>query len=40
VNIIRNGLTQQGANPTIQTLITGVLVIMAVAVDQFSQRVK
>jgi fructose transport system permease protein len=40
VNVIRNGLTQQGANPTIQTLITGILVIMAVAVDQFSQRVK
>ncbi|MBC8100826.1 MAG: ABC transporter permease [Armatimonadetes bacterium] len=40
VSIIRNGLTQQGANPIIQTLITGILVIAAVAVDQFSQRAK
>ncbi len=40
VAVIRNGLTQQGANPIIQTLITGVLVITAVAVDKFSQRAK
>lgn len=38
VSVIRNGLTQQGANPIIQTFITGVLVIAAVAVDQLSQR--
>jgi fructose transport system permease protein len=40
VSVIRNGLTQQGANPIIQTFITGILVIAAVAVDQFSQRIK
>jgi fructose transport system permease protein len=40
VSVIRNGLTQQGANPIIQTFITGILVIAAVAVDQFSQRAK
>ncbi len=40
VSVIRNGLTQQGANPIIQTFITGVLVIAAVAVDQFSQRAR
>lgn len=40
VSVIRNGLTQQGANPIIQTFITGILVIAAVAVDQFSQRTK
>jgi fructose transport system permease protein len=38
VSVIRNGLTQQGANPIIQTFVTGILVIAAVAVDQFSQR--
>lgn len=38
VSVIRNGLTQQGANPIIQTFITGILVIAAVAVDQLSQR--
>jgi fructose transport system permease protein len=40
VSVIRNGLTQQGANPIIQTLITGILVIAAVVVDQFSQRAR
>ncbi|MFZ4813694.1 MAG: ABC transporter permease [Phototrophicaceae bacterium] len=40
ITVIRNGLTQQGANPIIQTLITGGLVIAAVAVDQLSQRGK
>ncbi len=40
VSVIRNGLTQAGANPIIQTLITGILVIAAVAIDQFSQRAK
>lgn len=38
ISLIRNGLTQQGANPITQTFITGILVILAVAVDQFSQR--
>jgi fructose transport system permease protein len=40
VSVIRNGLTQAQANPLIQTLITGILVIAAVALDQFSQRAK
>jgi fructose transport system permease protein len=40
ISVIRNGLTQQGANPIIQTFITGILVIAAVAIDQFSQRIK
>jgi fructose transport system permease protein len=40
VSVIRNGLTQMGALPITQTLITGILVIAAVAVDQFSQRAK
>jgi fructose transport system permease protein len=40
ISVIRNGLTQQGAQPIIQTFITGILVIAAVAVDQLSQRQK
>jgi len=39
ISVIRNGLTQQGANPIIQTLVTGILVIVAVAIDQLSQRI-
>jgi fructose transport system permease protein len=38
VGVFRNGLTLMGVPSVVQTLITGVLVILAVAVDQFSRR--
>jgi fructose transport system permease protein len=38
VGVIRNGLQLMGVNSIYQTLITGVLVILAVTVDQISRR--
>lgn len=38
VGIFRNGLTLMGVQSIYQWLITGILVILAVAVDQLSQR--
>jgi fructose transport system permease protein len=38
VGVIRNGLQLIGVASIYQTLITGVLVILAVAVDQISRR--
>jgi len=38
VGIFRNGLTLLGVAAIYQFLITGVLVILAVAVDQLSRR--
>ena len=40
VGIIRNGLLLMGLVPIAQVLITGVLVILAVAVDQLSRRAR
>lgn len=38
VGVFRNGLTLMGVPSVVQTLITGVLVILAVATDQISRR--
>lgn len=38
VGVFRNGLTLMGVPTVMQTMITGVLVILAVAADQFSRR--
>ncbi len=38
VGVFRNGLTLMGVPSVVQTLITGILVILAVAVDQFSRK--
>ena len=38
VGVIRNGLQLIGVASIYQTLITGVLVILAVAVDQLARR--
>ena len=38
VSIIRNGLTLLGVDSIYQVLITGILVIVAVAVDQLTRR--
>lgn len=38
VSVFRNGLLLMGLSTTYQILITGILVIVAVAVDQLSQR--
>lgn len=38
VGIFRNGLTLMGVASVVQTLITGVLVILAVALDQMSRK--
>jgi fructose transport system permease protein len=38
VSVIRAGLTLTGVEPTYQVLITGILVIAAVGVDQFARR--
>ena len=38
VSVLRNGLTLEGIDPLWQDLVTGVLVIGAVAVDQLSRR--
>ena len=40
VGVIRNGLLLMGLVPIAQVLITGVLVILAVAVDQLSRRAR
>lgn len=38
VGVFRNGLTLMGVSSVYQVLVTGVLVILAVAVDQLSRR--
>jgi fructose transport system permease protein len=38
VSVFRNGLLLRGSDPIDTILITGILVILAVAVDQFSRR--
>jgi fructose transport system permease protein len=38
VSVLRNGLTLMGIDPLWQDLVTGVLVIAAVALDQLSRR--
>jgi fructose transport system permease protein len=38
VGVFRNGLTLMGVPSVVQTLITGILVILAVALDQLSRR--
>jgi len=38
VGVFRNGLTLMGVSSVYQTLVTGILVIVAVAVDQLSRR--
>ena len=38
VGVFRNGLTLMGVSSVYEVLVTGVLVILAVAVDQFSRR--
>lgn len=38
IAVLRNGLTLQGIDPLWQDLVTGVLVILAVAVDQLYRR--
>jgi fructose transport system permease protein len=38
VGVFRNGLTLMGVSSVYQILITGILVILAVATDQFSRR--
>ncbi|MBV9171406.1 MAG: ABC transporter permease, partial [Chloroflexi bacterium] len=40
VGVIRNGLLLMGLVPIAQVLITGILVILAVSVDQLSRRVQ
>ncbi len=39
VGVCRNGLTLMGVSSVYQMLVTGILVILAVATDQFSRRV-
>jgi fructose transport system permease protein len=38
VGVLRNGLTLMGVSSVYQVLITGILVILAVAVDQLSRK--
>jgi fructose transport system permease protein len=38
VGVLRNGLTQAGVDNLYQNIATGILVIIAVAVDQFTRR--
>ncbi len=38
VSVLRSGLTQAGIDSLYQDVATGVLVILAVAVDRFSRR--
>jgi fructose transport system permease protein len=38
VGVLRNGLTLMGVSSVYQVLVTGILVIVAVAVDQLSRR--
>jgi fructose transport system permease protein len=40
VGVFINGLQITGVDPLFQRLITGVLVIVAVAIDQISQRIR
>jgi fructose transport system permease protein len=40
VGVFRNGLTLTGVPSIYQVLITGILVIVAVATDQLSRRKK
>ena len=37
-NVLRNGLTLMGVSSVYQVLVTGILVILAVTVDQLSRR--
>ena len=38
VGVLRNGLTLMGVSSVYQVLVTGILVILAVTVDQLSRR--
>jgi fructose transport system permease protein len=38
VGVLRNGLTLMGVSSVYQVLITGILVIIAVTVDQLSRQ--
>ena len=38
VGVLRNGLTLMGVASVYQVLITGILVILAVAIDQLSRK--
>lgn len=38
VGVFRSGLTFMGLDSVYQNLITGILIILAVATDQFSRR--
>jgi fructose transport system permease protein len=38
VGVFRNGLTLMGVSSIYQVLVTGVLVIVAVALDQWSRQ--
>jgi fructose transport system permease protein len=38
VGVLRNGLTLMGVQSVYQVLITGILVILAVAIDQLSRK--
>jgi fructose transport system permease protein len=38
VGVLRNGLTLMGVSSVYQVLVTGILVILAVAVDQLSRK--
>jgi fructose transport system permease protein len=38
VGVFRNGLTLMGVSSVYQILVTGVLVILAVATDQWSRK--
>ena len=38
VGVLRNGLTLMGVSSVYQVLITGILVILAVTVDQLSRK--
>jgi fructose transport system permease protein len=38
VGVLRNGLTLMGVSSVYQVLVTGILVILAVTVDQLSRK--
>ena len=38
VGVFRSGLTLMGVDSVYQYLVTGILIILAVATDQFSRR--
>ena len=40
VGVLRNGLTLMGVSSVYQVLITGILVILAVTVDQLSRKTR